>query len=211
MIRNDFPPEGLRRGPNEWLNNDSYLRSAIYEVRRIEPHVGLNTDSNVLDVGCSTGKLLIGIKNSIGKVNHYHGVDVDRKHIEWADKALSTDKYKFTYLDLHNDRYNKGGKLIDDSFRFPTKRKFDLIYLYSVFTHMIPSEISIYLREFRKLLAVNGTVVLTVLIDDKVDYVELNNCIRYSQKLIESLFSDFTIKRFEYQTVEDYQSIYYLQ
>ena len=211
MRKRDFPPTGLRRGRAEWLNNDKYLQSAINEVRRIEPYVGLNTESNVLDVGCSTGKLLIGIKNSIGSVNHYHGVDVDEKHIEWADKALSTDNYKFSYLNLQNDRYNNGGKPIDDSFRFPTDRKFDIIYLYSVFTHMIPSEISIYLREFRKLLAVNGTVVCTIFIDDETNYNELNGCIRFNHQFFESLLTDFTIKRFEYQTVEDYQSIYYLQ
>jgi len=213
MIVDNLPPKTLRRGRAEWLNDEKYIKSAVEEVDRLKNHAGITTSSNVLDVGCSTGKLLIGIKNSISSVNHYHGVDVDKKHIEWADKALSTDNYKFSYLNLQNDRYNNGGKPIDDSFRFPTDRKFNIIYLYSVFSHMVTHDVIIYLREFRRILDINGTVVMTVFIDNNIKDEEIigTSFVKFNQQFFESLLSDFSIIRFEDKIVESYQSIYYLQ
>ena len=66
------------------------------------------------------------------------------------------------HLNVHNLRYNPSGEPLDASFRFPfPEGSFDLIYLYSVFSHMISADIRVYLHDFQRLLGRTGWVCFT--------------------------------------------------
>ena len=215
----NLPPVNLRKG--RFYADKLFVESGIREANRLIKYFNLNSDSSVLDVGCGPGRLPIGILNTL-KIKHYHGVDVEKKTIEWCTKNIQADNFQFSHLDVYNGRYNIGGKVLDDSFFFPTNRCFDIIYLYSVFTHMITSDIEIYLREFDWLLRKKGGIFMTVFVEDGVPDMTINPksyivkgnsalaIVRYNKTFFESLLTRFNVEYFEYRATISKQSIYYL-
>jgi len=76
------------------------------------------------------------------------------------------------HLPAENARYNpteKGLKALPYK-----KNEFNLIFLNSVFSHMLTTDIKFYLSEFYKVLNMNGKVYLTAFIEENVPNVEEN-------------------------------------
>jgi cyclopropane fatty-acyl-phospholipid synthase-like methyltransferase len=125
-----------------------------------------------------------------------------------------------------NKRYNPSGDeysresnlLFEDGY-------FDIIYLFSVFTHLIKNDIRMYLGDFREILNQDGRIFLTAYVERNVDDVEINpknylmewkgplHCVRYEKSYFESIIKEygFIIERFDYRKEEDWQSSYYLR
>jgi SAM-dependent methyltransferase len=173
-----LPPAPLRRCTVEFKHDAYFAASARREARRLIERCGLTAASRVLDIGCGPGRLPLGLIAELGAVRRYEGVDVDRHAIAWCRRWITPehDVFRFTHLDVRNERYNAGGEIrLDERFRFDfDDGGFDVIYLYSVFTHMVAAEIGIYLAELRRLLAPRGRVFLTAYIEDGVPDVSVN-------------------------------------
>lgn len=162
-------------GP-EYKDNDYYLKSAKAEAKRLID-MGLTAKTSIFDVGCARGRLAIGLLCSKRKIKYYRGVDVQPGSIDWCQKFIteSHPTYQFTHLDVMNVRYNREGKLMAKDFRFPFERgEFDIIYLFSVFTHMIAEDIRIYLKEFKRVLTPRGKIFLTAFIEKDVPDMTIN-------------------------------------
>jgi SAM-dependent methyltransferase len=174
----NLPPASLRRCTSEFRNDRYYLDSARHEAVRLIKHCGLSPQDRVLDLGCGAGRLALGILDVVGAIRGYEGIDVDRYAIEWCRHWIEEDHpaFRFTRLDVHNDRYNPAGRIrLNARFRFDfPDRHFDVIYLYSVFTHMKPADTRVYLREMRRVLAPKGSVFLTAYLEPDVPDVSIN-------------------------------------
>lgn len=163
-------------GPEYKYDDAYYLKSTKAEARRLV-NIGLTVNSSILDVGCGQGRLAIGLIESKRKIKYYRGVDVQQVSIDWCQKFITErdPTYQFTHLDVMNARYNRKGKSMEKDFRFPFKKgEFDIIYLFSVFTHMIAEDIRIYLKEFKRVLAPSGKIFLTAFIEKDVPYMTIN-------------------------------------
>lgn len=165
-------PLPIRRfcGP-EFRDNAHYLRSAEAEAERIVKRCSLPKGGTVLDVGCGQGRLAIGLQRTAPPGVTYIGVDVDRSSIAWCSKHLSNQSYSFKHIDVENARYNPAGqqKLEAAPFRFDLPDgSIDLIYAYSVFSHMELKQIEVYLAEFKRVLKSSGTIFLTTFIEENL-------------------------------------------
>ncbi|KAG8467829.1 hypothetical protein KFE25_006881 [Diacronema lutheri] len=167
-------PLEIRRfcGP-EFRDNEHYLRTAEAEAERIVKRCALPHGGTVLDVGCGQGRLAIGLLRTAprGSIS-YLGVDVDRSSVSWCAKHLANKSFRFAHVDVENARYNPTGQLqLEVSpFRFDVPdRSVDLIYAYSVFSHMELKQIEVYLAEFKRVLKQSGTIFLTTFIEDGLD------------------------------------------
>ena len=70
---------------------------------------------------------------------------------------------------------HRGAIRLDDTFRFDLPGgHFDVIYLYSVLTHMPAADTDVYLRELRRLLAPGGTIFLTAYVEYGVPRETIN-------------------------------------
>jgi SAM-dependent methyltransferase len=135
----------------------------------------VGTASSVLDIGCGPGPLAIGIL-SVMECD-YTGVDVQPASIRWCKRHIERrhPSFKFHHLDVANERYNTAGTQFSDEFRFDLPdRRFDVIVLWSVFTHMQEREMRIYLRECARLLRKGGRVYITVFVENAVPNVTVN-------------------------------------
>ena len=173
-----LPPPSLRRCTVEFKDDRYFLDSARHEAVRLIKYCGLSPQDRVLDIGCGAGRLPLGIIDVVGPIRSYMGIDVDRYAIEWCQHWIEHDhpEFRFTHLDVHNDRYNPAGEIrLDGRFRFPfPDGHFDVIYLYSVFSHMLAADTTAYMQELRRLLARNGSIFLTSYVEPGVPDVCVN-------------------------------------
>jgi SAM-dependent methyltransferase len=160
-------------------------------------HAGLGPTSSVLDVGCGAGRLAVGIIEEIGAVAGYLGLDVRRDVISW-DRRFLARRYRFLrfeHIDVANARYNAHGDETASVFTLPSPTgEVDVVYAYSVFSHMISADVSHYLTEFYRLLHPAGTAVFTAFVEPGVPDEEINptsygpiqwqsalHCVRFDQ------------------------------
>lgn len=218
-----IPAKHLRYGGSLFKDNLFFLQSAKDEADRLIKNFDMTTEDCVLDLGCGVGRLAIGILELLGNIRGYSGVDIGEKSIQWCKKyiATRTPNFEFYHLNLFNQRYNPKGQRIDNDFQFPfPKQKFDIIYLYSVFSHMIIDDIKTYLKEFYRMLKQNGGVFLTAFVEDQVinpvnyrrQWQGKLHCVRYDKNYFESVLQKrgFCVDKFEYGQETDGQSAYYL-
>ena len=129
-------------GGPEMKDNSKFRAAGQRDARRLRD-AGATNDTRILEIGCSYGRLPIGLLAEFGGVlagdqppplQGYVGLDVDAEAVEWCSRNLPG---QYVHLDVENARYNPRGELIREGFRFPFEDdSFELIYLYSVFSHM---------------------------------------------------------------------------
>lgn len=201
-----LPPKTLRPcGPN-FQNDEFYLGSAREEADWLAGRFGLSRESSLLDVGSGPGRLAIGITQRVGEIEKYRGVDVSEESVRWGKQHITPEhpSFQFVHIDVENRRYNPEGSGKDSGFGFPfADEEFDLITLYSVFTHMLTDGVRAYLKDFRRILKPEGRIYLTAFLEDDVPDVEENpqgylgrewkgdlHCVRYNREFFEKLLDE---------------------
>jgi SAM-dependent methyltransferase len=222
-----LPARHLRFGGREFKDDRFFLASAQSEAQRLVRRCGLSTASTVLDIGCGVGRLPIGILDQVGDIRAYRGVDIQSKSIRWCKLHIGDAHpgFQFRRIDVRNRCYNPRGVPLNESFRLPfDDEAFDVIYLYSVFSHMLQDDVSVYLSEFSRLLAPGGRVFLTAFLEEGVPDVMENpsgyrmkwngplHCVRFDKSFFTKLVGDagLRVSEFEYGQETDGQSAVYL-
>jgi SAM-dependent methyltransferase len=125
---------------------------------------GLKPDSHVLDVGCGTGRIAFILAHHLEPTARYEGFDIMEDLIRWDEREITTrvPHFRFQHVNVYNKYYNPSGTLSASEFRFPyPNRSFDLVYLGSVFTHMLADEVRHYLDEIERVLRPGGRCLAT--------------------------------------------------
>lgn len=211
-------------GGAHFESDEAFVASAVRDVRRLERLAGLDVRSRVLDWGCGVGRLNVGIRAGLGGVADYHGVDVQKHLIEWADEHLADDRNRFTFVDLANARYNPDGAA-QRSIPGPDG-SVDVFYAFSVFSHMLTADVAGYLGEVRRLLAPRGRAMVTAFVEEDVpdctenpvgygplEWVGALHCVRYERRAFENHVRDagLAVDRFVHGREADGQSLYVLR
>lgn len=215
-----LPPGQFRMGGHNFETDEAFVASAVREVDLLGRH-GLTATSRVIDWGCGAGRLAVGIRETLGDVGDYHGVDVQEPLIRWARRHLGGDGFRFTHVDVANPRYNPGGSA---RHRIPGEDGgCDVFYANSVFSHMLDDQARAYLAEFARLLAPDGVGVFTAFVEDEVDPVVENppdygplawsgraHCVRYDRGFFDAMVDESGLRLvdFEHGTRSDGQSLY---
>lgn len=174
-----LPPARLRT--SEWHKaDDDFLETGRREVQQLIDDEALSEKGNVLDIGCGPGRFAIALLDRWpwpSRWNReYRGVDIMKNAIDWckANIGIHHDPFRFIHLDRRHRRYSgRGAKVpptvpIDDGWA-------DLVYLFSVVSHMERSDLPGHLGEFERVLAPGGRIVLTgFIVDEDVPEYEEN-------------------------------------
>lgn len=159
-----LPPAHLRIYYYGTWRPDAFTR-ACTDARDELTSRGLAPDHRVLDIGCGIGNLALGLADCL--TGSYDGVDVHAESVAWCQQVITTryPAFRFHRADLTSLAYNPGGRVRASSYRFPfADRSFDVIFLGSVFTHMLPDDVESYVREISRLLAPGGMSVASYLL-----------------------------------------------
>jgi SAM-dependent methyltransferase len=224
-----LPPTRLRAAGAHFRDDDAFRASAIAEARLVvvaaQAAVAAQAGGmSILDVGCGAGRLAYGLIAISAPVECYEGVDVMAPPIDWCAQAISPARpaYRFRTIDVYNERYNPGGSQVATDSALPFEGgSFDLVYAFSVFSHMLTADVRAYLRDFARLVRTGGVVMITAFIEDGVPDETVNppgykniawggalHGVRFSRGHFEGMVADagLRIGRFEHGAAEDGQS-----
>jgi SAM-dependent methyltransferase len=144
------PPE-LQRGAYG-LTHEEWVEAGLFAVDLLCRTLGREDLAGVdlLDVGCETKLAKTLLDNSMA-IGSYVGIDVSTELIDWLQANVSDPRFEFHRLDAHNALYNPDGGDLGSFELLPVgERYFDLICLFSVFTHLAPHDYVSMLRLLRR-------------------------------------------------------------
>jgi SAM-dependent methyltransferase len=160
-------PTRLRRGAKRAKEEES-IESAVWLIAHMCEHLRLDDlrDTELLDFGC-------GVKFTQALINHslpikkYVGVDVDREMIDFLRETVHDPRFEYFHIDAHNELYNPGGEVLSEKIKLPIDgHLFDVICLFSVFTHLAPHDYRMMLKLLRRYVKPAGRLFYTVYINE---------------------------------------------
>jgi ubiquinone/menaquinone biosynthesis C-methylase UbiE len=142
-------------GGQRWSVNGERLKQTLVE------HMGLTPDRRVLEVGCGGGRQALALAGYLPP-GGYVGFDIDEQAIRACQASPALATFRFFAADVENEVYRPGGATKADAYRFPLDDdSFDLVFLASVFTHMLQDDCANYAREIMRVLAPGGTAAVS--------------------------------------------------
>lgn len=165
-----LPPASLRMrigvGNHILRNHKYFIESGQAIVSELEGRGYLKPDSHVLELGCGCGRNAIAISKFLSKSGTYIGQDVDSEMIQWCQTHLQTERVHFYHADVFSKVYNPKGTPAD-SYSFPSADgSTSLIISISVFSHLLYSDFSHYVRESSRVLSSGGHLHMTLFLLD---------------------------------------------
>ncbi|WP_299261653.1 class I SAM-dependent methyltransferase [uncultured Aquimarina sp.] len=161
-----------------FIGSGDFIKLGKGHLSKLILLTGLKPNHNVLDIGSGIGRTALPLTEFLDKEAAYEGFDVTKEGIEWCNNKIHRDfpNFSFTYVNLGNDLYNNSMNTAAN-YKFPyTSNRFDVSFLFSVFTHMQPDEVFNYLKEIERTLVIGGRCLATFFTyDDQTEQKILNN------------------------------------
>ena len=171
-----LPPPGSADGGAEYGDDRFFLDSAIAEARRVLTKLASAPDDRLVDIGCGHGRLSIGLLHESSSLS-YLGLDVQRDSIDWCQRYIQRrhPSYQFRHINVVNELSNPAGDPIAPDYQLPVQAgTADIVYMWGVFTNMEPAHLTVYAREFYRLLRPGGKAFLTAHVEDDVPRSSVN-------------------------------------
>jgi ubiquinone/menaquinone biosynthesis C-methylase UbiE len=124
---------------------------------------GLKVDSRILEVGSGIGRMARPLTKYV-TTGSFEGIDIVPEGIRWCSRHITSryPNFHFRLADVQNPMYNPSGLLKPTEYRFPfNDREFDFVFLTSVFTHMLKTDMEHYLREVVRTMPAKGKCFVT--------------------------------------------------
>jgi SAM-dependent methyltransferase len=131
--------------------------------RYVIGHAKLAPYDRVLDVGSGIGQKARFLTTYLDHNGSYEGFDIVPKGVEWCnEKYKRFDNFHFQLADIYSAHYNPTATTKASEYRFPFEDSdFDIVFLASVFTHMVPQDMRHYLTEIARVLKPGGRCVIS--------------------------------------------------
>lgn len=153
---------GGQFGGKRFAESGADFASLVRRLADVKP----GTDT--LEVGCGCGRIALALTDYLDYAR-YTGIDVDSVSIESCkhNPVLTKAGFRFLSADVTNDLYNPNGQVTAREYVFPfSDGAFDVVFLHSVFTHMLPEEVGRYIEEIGRVLRSGGRCVFTTFLSD---------------------------------------------
>jgi SAM-dependent methyltransferase len=168
-----LPPYELREivGPTDPAEFDNPSGGLVY------PDLGPDAHRRVFDFGCGCGRIARQLLQQDSPPERYVGVDLHRKLVAWCADNLEphAESFQFHHHDVFNATFNPGrSKPPTAPFPVPDG-EFTLVNAWSVFTHLVQSQVAHYLGECSRLLAPGGVLQASFFLFDKREFAMLGS------------------------------------
>lgn len=169
--RSHLPPYSVRArsvGIRPDIGGGEFVRDGMTIGGLLRKHAGLTPDSRTLEIGCGCGRNAFALAGFLNDGN-YTGMDIERVALEGArtNPLLRGKGFTFDFLDVRNDAYNPHGTHAASEYVLPyPDQTFDVVFMNSVFTHMLTDEVRNYARQIARVLKPGGRCFLTAFLLD---------------------------------------------
>ena len=150
-------------------DEEATINGAVWLINHMCEHLGVPDlgETEVLDFGCGV-RFTQAFLNRNVPVKRYVGVDAYGEMIEFLRANVSDPRFDFVHVNAHNALYNPTGEIMSEQTSLPIDgEKFDLICLFSVFTHLAPHDYGTMLRLLRRFVKPTGRLFYSLFIDEK--------------------------------------------
>lgn len=140
-------------------------------LRLLRRYVGINMGESLLEIGCGIGRDAVPLATHFGNTANYLGIDIIGDSIKWCTENISSryPTFRFLHLDVKDEVHNPYGSLTMDNVRLPVpSSSVDLVFMFSVATHLLGSELALYLHLLSSVLKPSGRILMSVFfLDDQ--------------------------------------------
>lgn len=177
------PPKG-----RVFIGSGDFIKQGQGILKQFKDYGGLKPNHRVLDIGCGIGRLAVPLVDFLDdKQGSYEGFDIVKSGIDWCKKNIQSKHpiFNFIHIDLRNDLYNLKTDKNANNFVFPYEDdEFDFAFLTSVFTHMMPEDVSAYLEQISRVLKKGGVCFATffVINEESDELMKINDVIKFDHK-----------------------------
>jgi SAM-dependent methyltransferase len=161
-------PAAFNRSAAHLRDADAAEASAVFLIRHTCESLGVSdlADREVLDVGCGT-KFTQAFLNHRIPIQKYVGVDVFREMITFLRENVADPRFEYSHVDVRNELYNPDAPPMSENTDLGIgTQTFDIIWLFSVFTHLAPRDYRAMLKLLRRYIRPDGRLFFTVFIDE---------------------------------------------
>lgn len=178
---------------NAWVGGGDPREVTAANIALLRKFYPLDRAARVHDFGCGIGRMVVALKHQYGDALSIVGTDIVPAMISFCKQTLQPrmNGTDFLCLDAGSVMYDQW-KTSDDprpasEARFFTEnaRSFDLIYSFSVFTHLYKSEMERYLSLFSQSLQLNGTLAVSCFLLDGPTRRAINEKKTHNDALVE--------------------------
>lgn len=162
-----LPPYELREvvGPTDPADFDNPTGELVY------PDLGAEAHTRVFDFGAGCGRIARQLMQQWTPPERYVGIDLHRKLVRWCADNLEPRArgFEFRHHDVFNPTFNPGRKPMTAPFPVGD-REFTLVNAWSVFTHLVQSQVEHYLGECARVLAPGGILQASFFLFEKREF-----------------------------------------
>lgn len=169
--RSHLPPYSVRArsvGIRPDIGGREFIQVGATISSLLRTHAGLTPDSRTLEIGCGCGRNAFALADFLNYGN-FTGMDIERVALEGArsNQLLREKGFTFDFLDVRNDAYNPHGTYPAAEYVLPyADCSFDVVFMISVFTHMLTDEVRNYTHQIARVLKPGGRCFLTAFLLD---------------------------------------------
>lgn len=160
-------PRALRRG-GKLDDVETSIQSTLKIIELMQRKFDLPdfSQSHVLDMGCGWRMAKTLLDNDIS-IAEYVGMDVFAEMVDFLQTNVSDPRFSFHTLDAHNEMYNPSGSPLAEltALNVP-EAKFDIICLFSVFTHLAPHDYAAMLKLLRPHVHPKGKLIFSLFVNE---------------------------------------------
>lgn len=155
-------------GVSNQFGGERFAREGKGILHLLQQYCGLHPKSRVLEIGCGCGRTAVQLANFL-EPGHYVGMDIETVSLEACrnNRSLKSCDFRFDLIDIQNNEYNPNGRFRADEYRFSyDDGSMDIVFLMSVFTHMLPRDVSNYITEIGRMLDQGGMCLFSTFLID---------------------------------------------
>ncbi len=129
------------------LGVGGYWQEMGIKLSKFAQSHGVKSGIDLLDFGCGSGRFAYALSQDV-KLKSYVGIDINQEFLRYAEEKCP-NSYKF---------------ILNKSLTIPLSgNQFDFVVGFSIFTHLLQSEIMIYSKQIFNLLKPGGTFLYSFL------------------------------------------------
>ncbi len=169
-----LPSTRLRAAGPIFRNDRAFCDFARRDIEVITRHTSL-AGRSILDFGCGSGRLYFGLRRR-EEPAFYLGLDVKSDVIAWDRQniTVANTRFNFEQSDVRNERYNPSGGLSNHAWANTLKQLFDIVYCYSVLSHLVETDAREVLDLFLRHAHSDAFIFLTAFVSDQTEEVAIN-------------------------------------